>query len=474
MGSVRIPRQSAPLLRHGPLALHQERLRRGAPDRFGAAGKAVTSAWSRAPLLSDVLDPKHNAFSVLRLIMALAVLVSHAVFLATGSFLAEPLVTTTGYSLGQYGVQGFFILSGILVTQSLVTRGDLWDYGRARALRIFPALIVCVAVSVLIVGPALSMLDARAYFASSGVALYVAKTLSLSTGSAHLPGLFMTNPAVGVVNQSLWTLKYEVACYLLLGGFAALVWRATQRRLAVTIAVAAWIALMVAARPGLTQGGNFFETLSYFTLFFGTGAVAFMLRHKIRLCWPPVVGFGLLFAACIGSDWAEISSALFLGYGLLWVATLSFGSLRAYANHNDYSYGTYIYSYPVTQAVLVMWPNVNLLALIATVSGVTLMLAFLSWEFVERPALSLVRGWRKKQLERRIAVSVVDAGSDAAETIPNDGSLQPWVAAQRSVYVPKAASMMADRQAMSPANSLRLRGRIAGIAKATAGTRHLS
>ena len=429
----------------------------------------MTNVWSRAPLLSDVLDPKHNGFSVLRLIMALAVLVSHAVFLATGSFLAEPLVTSTGYSLGQYGVQGFFILSGILVTQSLVTRGDLWDYGRARALRIFPALIVCVAVTVLIVGPALSTLGGRAYFTSSGVALYVAKTLSLSTGSAHLPGLFMTNPAAGVVNQSLWTLKYEVACYLLLGGLAALIWRTTQRKLAVTLAVAAWMALMVTARPGLTQGGNFFETLSYFALFFGTGAVAFLLRNKLRLCWPPVVGFGLLFAAFIGTDWAEISSALFLGYGLLWVATLSFGGLRGYANHNDYSYGTYIYSYPVTQVVLVVWPNLNLLTLITTVSGVTLMLAFLSWEFVERPALSLVRGWRKRQVERRITVPVVDAGSDADAAIANDGLLQIRVTPPRSINVPKAASVMADPHVKSPADSVRLQGRIARIAEATAG-----
>ncbi len=398
MGSQRHPKQTPQPLVLALPARHAERMVRAKrlPLRvnFAALFAGVTQFWTRAPRLADRLDPKQNSFSVLRLMMALAVLISHTIFLASGSFLAEPLVASTGYSLGQYGVQGFFILSGILVTQSLFARQSLWDYGRARAMRIFPALAVCVAVTVLAVGPALSLMGANHYFSSPGVIEYVAKTLSLSTGSAQLPGLFVLNPASGVVNQSLWTLKYEAACYVLLGGLATVVWRAPSRRLATILATGAWLALLAVARPTLTQEAGFLGVLSYFALFFGTGVAAFLGRKWLRLTWQPVVVLCCVFVFALGTEYAEIASALFVGYTLLWLSTLSFGPLRAFANANDYSYGTYIYGFPVAQAILAVWPTINLFSLLVTTAGLTLLLAFMSWTVIERPALRLVQRWR--------------------------------------------------------------------------------
>ena len=395
MGSSRLPRQSAQLLRELP-PQHAKRMARQTPLPFTDELAGIAKAWANAPRLADVLDAQHNNFSVLRLLMALAVLISHTMFLASGSFMAEPLVGSTGYSLGQYGVQGFFILSGILVTQSLVKRGDLVDYGRARAFRIFPALIVCVALTVLVIGPALSIFGAASYFKSFGVIEYVGRTLTLSTGSAGLPGLCVGNPASAVVNQSLWTLKYEVACYLLLGGLAALIWRAPYQRTATMIALAGWAALMLLARPTLTHAGNFLETLTYFALFFGTGVAAFLLRDTLRIVWYPLVPLALFFVTSFGTELAEISAALFFGYAILWLATLSFFWLRTYCNSNDYSYGTYIYGYPVTQAILTLWPGINIVSLLLMTLGCTLALAFLSWELVERPALAWVHRRRTK------------------------------------------------------------------------------
>lgn len=392
MGTYRLPRQTQPLRRSLP-PRHETRLALASQPISTLFGH-LTDSIAKAPRLADILEPERNNFSALRLMMALAVLVSHAVFLATGQFSAEPLVALTGYSLGQYGVQGFFILSGIVVTQSLVKRGDLVDYGRARALRIFPALIVCVLVTALIVGPTFSALGGAAYFKSFAVVQYILKTLSLSTGSAQLPGLFPTNPAPGVVNQSLWTLKYEVTCYLMLAGLAALVWRVEARRKLATAMVAAWAIVMLVARPNLLHENTFIETLAYFALFFGTGAVAFLMRDAIKLSWLPLIVLFAVFVECMDTSFAEIASALFMAYAITWVASLPMGRLRTFANGNDYSYGTYIYSYPVTQVILLLWPSTNIVALVLMTTGVTLLLALLSWELVERPALSLTRRWR--------------------------------------------------------------------------------
>ena len=391
MGSSRVPRYAPQPLRRSLPVQAAER----APVAMPAAAGAITEPWFAAPKLAELLDPEKNSFGVMRLMMALAVLISHAVFLWSGSNAAEPLVALTGYSLGQYGVQGFFILSGILVTQSLVRRGNLLDYARARALRIFPALIVCVVLTALVVGPALSSFTLAEYFGSSGVIRYIAKTLTLSTGSAELPGLFRFNPAGGLVNQSLWTLKYEVGCYLLLAGLSALVLRTQAPRVVTGVLLALWAVAMLILKPDLGHNGPFVDTFAYFALFFGTGAAAYLLRDWIRAGWQPLPVLAVFFGAAIGTDLAEIASALFLCFALLWLSTFTFGDLRAFTNGNDYSYGTYIYSFPVSQAVLAVWPGVNVVSLIALTLAITLVLAFLSWELIERPALQLVHGWRQ-------------------------------------------------------------------------------
>jgi peptidoglycan/LPS O-acetylase OafA/YrhL len=392
MGASRLPKYAPQPLRRAP--------RVDAPPVVARAPSQGTRwPWPHSPRLADILAPERNSFGVLRLMLALAVVVSHAFFLASGRSEAEPLFGLTGYSLGHYGVQGFFMLSGLLVAQSLVTRGNLWDYGRARALRIFPALIACVLVTAVIVGPGLSYFGPHNYIMSTGWLEYIVKTLSLSTGSAQLPGVFALNPAGSVVNQSLWSLKYEVACYLILGGLAAFVAQFQRSPSLIGALMAAWAGTMLWLKPGLFAGADFATVLAYFALFFGTGVAAYLLRDRIRISWQPLPVLALLFVVTWHTDLAEITSAAFVGYGLLWLATHRFGGLRAYTNAHDYSYGVYIYSFPVTQALLSVWPGLNLVSLMAATLGITLGLAFLSWELIERPALSLVRGWRKAPVQ---------------------------------------------------------------------------
>ena len=106
--------------------------------------------------LIDILPPTENNFSLIRLIAAAAVIVSHSWLISTGSEANEPLKSFTIFTLGQHAVNLFFILSGLMVAASLERPPSLIDYGHARILRIFPALIVCVAMTVLVLGPAIT------------------------------------------------------------------------------------------------------------------------------------------------------------------------------------------------------------------------------------------------------------------------------------------------------------------------------
>ena len=88
--------------------------------------------------LKDVADSRENNFNLLRIVAASAVLVSHSYPLSLGPKAAEPLSQSLGVTLGSVAVDVFFVVSGFLVTASLVRRQSSLDFIVGRFLRIFP------------------------------------------------------------------------------------------------------------------------------------------------------------------------------------------------------------------------------------------------------------------------------------------------------------------------------------------------
>ena len=81
---------------------------------------------------------RDNNFNLVRLLAAGCVLLSHSWPLSGTP--GEPFERFANFSLGHFGVDIFFVVSGFLVTGSLFARGTLRSFVRARSLRIFPAL----------------------------------------------------------------------------------------------------------------------------------------------------------------------------------------------------------------------------------------------------------------------------------------------------------------------------------------------
>ncbi len=351
-------------------------------------------AYKSAPatVLADIMDPDRNSFGVIRLAMAFAVLVSHSYFFVTGTPSSEPLVSITGHSLGEHAVQVFFFLSGILVTQSIIKSASVIDFAAARFLRIFPGLAVCVLATALLLGPCVSALNPAAYFADAGLIRYVTKTLFLTTGAAALPGTFLDLPASGLVNMSLWTLKYEVLCYVALG-LAAAAGAFAPRYRAWTIAAFAVVVFGVFLKsPAAAQDYTQLDNLRYFTLYFSTGVLACLMKDRLVIDARILAGLAALFAATLATRWSELTSALFLGYATLCVACIGFGSLRRWTQSTDLSFGVYIYAAPIQQTLLSAYPNLAPHELAALATGFTLVAAFLSWELVEKRSLRARRG----------------------------------------------------------------------------------
>ena len=341
------------------------------------------------PVLADILPPDRNNFAAIRLAMALSVLVSHSYWLATGRSALEPLHAWTQHSLGEHAVQVFFFLSGVVVAQSLFKSRSLIDFASARVLRIFPALIACVLLTALVLGPLVTGASLKAYFADQGVLAYIAKTISLSTGSAPLPGVFGGVPLPRLVNLSLWTLKYEVICYALLAGFGFAAIRFPACRNVMTAGLAIVIALIFAGAPKPIAGYTMADNIRYFILFFGAGTLAYLVRDRLVLTWIALPPLFMAFAFAIGTRFAELTSALFLGYATLMIASLSLPRLRWFTNDQDYSFGVYIFACPIQQMLLDQRPGTGPLELTLVAICIVLPLAILSWQLIERPAMRL-------------------------------------------------------------------------------------
>lgn len=341
--------------------------------------------------LADMLAPDRNSFAIIRMAMALAVLVSHSYWFTIGTTGSQPLVGWTGHSLGEHAVQVFFLLSGILVAQSLHRSGSVVDYACARALRIFPALAVCVVLTAFVLGPIVTNLGLAEYLKDNRVAGYIVKTLTLSTGSAPLPGVFTDVPLANLVNVSLWTLKFEVLGYMALAGLGIAGLMTERYRAWSAVGLGLFVSLVFLRQPLADAKYTAIDNIRYLMLFFFTGVLAFQCRTWLLVHGLIVIPLAALFAASIGTRFVEVSAAVFLGYTMLWVATFSFGPLRAFTNKNDYSYGTYIYAGPIQQMIVHFLPGVAPWVVTAFAVGIAVPLAVYSWELIERPAL----GWRQ-------------------------------------------------------------------------------
>ncbi len=359
---------------------------------------------TKEPFLKDVLDASRNNFGAIRLAMALSVLVSHSYWLTTGQVALEPLHHLTGYTLGEHAVQVFFFLSGVVVTQSLMKSGSLLDFTLARTLRIFPALIVCVLLTALVLGPAMSALTPAAYFSDKGVLGYIVRTVTLSTGSAPLPGVFAETPVPNLVNLSLWTLKYEVACYMLLGAFGMSYLRFERLRPLLTVLLASVVVTAFAGWTRPEEPFGFTDSLRYFVVYFGAGTLAFLMRDRLLVTWRALPPLFALFVLAIGTPFAELTSALFLGYGTLVIAAVPMNGLRRFTNVQDYSYGIYILHCPVQQAIVDRIDGVTPLGLAIVSALIVVPLSVASWNFIEAPAIRARRrivGLLRTGLRRR-------------------------------------------------------------------------
>jgi peptidoglycan/LPS O-acetylase OafA/YrhL len=342
--------------------------------------------------LSEYAVGRDNNFNLIRLMAALSVIFSHSVAVLGLPSSREFFFDHLGLSLAEMAVDVFFVTSGFLVTGSLVNRGNLIGYLWARALRIYPAIWAMLILTVFALAPALTALPLADYFASPKTHEYFVKCATLIGGVRYsLPGVFETIPLHGEFNGSLWTLPIELRLYAYLGaGWLALAlapsFRVRALSLALPIAAAAVLLTILRGRL-LGAPFNVADTRIFMFLY---GSTLYLWRDKVPVA--PVILFASLASLLVAS---VDQRAFFIVYVLclaplvLHLAYLPKGRVRGFNDWGDWSYGVYIYAFPIQQTLAFLFPAMPLIAMIAGSSAITLGIAALSWTLIERRALAL-------------------------------------------------------------------------------------
>lgn len=322
----------------------------------------------------------HNHFNLLRIIAASAVIVSHSFPLSLGRSAVEPLQSFAGFSLGSAAVKAFFAISGYFILLSFERRRSNLAFIIARASRILPGLLAVSLIAAFIVGPLLTMLPG--YFGYRATWLYPVHVVSLIDLGPPLPGVFATNPFPNVVNGSLWTLFFEVACYV--GLFLTGV---LTRRFWLVLAI--YVPTYILCRYFLSI--VLFATLS---LPFLLGMAVYRYPLILKRDWAVgLLGIAVL-SSMLGFRIEELWS-LAIGYGVLWAGFAKADWLLHYNRFGDYSYGTYIYGFLIQQVIAASMQGIRPAAMMAFALPIAWVCGVLSWNLIEEPGLKLRRvHWR--------------------------------------------------------------------------------
>jgi peptidoglycan/LPS O-acetylase OafA/YrhL len=358
-------------------------------------------------------DARHNSVNALRLLLAGLVLVSHTIQDSTGG--PDPIGWLTGshVDIGTMAVDGFFALSGFLIAGSFVHSPSVWRYLWRRALRILPGFYVCLIVSAAVIAPLAWVLehgDLAGYpvFGDASATSYVWRNAGLYITQFHIADAFEGN----AVNGSLYTLFYEFVCYLLVAvvGVAGVL----TRRAWVMVAIfgLAWVLLLTeaVADTGLVIGHPTREILMRFGTMFLAGTLGLLYADRIRLTVRGGIVAGLTLGAALlicmpiqSEVRSELTYTALASPAVAYLVLLAGSSrrLQGIGSRRDLSYGLYVYAWPVQATLLVVGAASWWLPLYFAVSlAIAMALAFLSWTFVEAPALAL-KSWTPRALQRQ-------------------------------------------------------------------------
>lgn len=333
--------------------------------------------------LASLSNNKENNFNAIRLLAAVLVIYSHhfALYYGAGIHL-DPLamISNSKLSFGALAVNIFFVISGFLIAASFLNNSLL------RFIFMIFLTIICFYFL-------FSHENFMAYINRNDVLSYLKNIFILLGLNVVIDGVFTNNVYPSTINGSLWTLPWELRMYILLTIVALF---STYRRIVILlIAILSPIVYIVNDIINITENLSIILALRM-TSFFFIGAAFYFFKDKIYIS-NKISGLLLLFIFFTiiteSADLIFVLNVVAVPY-LIFYFAYKIPQIKFLNGKNDYSYGLYIYAFPIQQFIIMINYKNNLVSnshfyfslILSTV--LIFIFAYLSWHMVEKKFLS--------------------------------------------------------------------------------------
>lgn len=346
-------------------------------------------------------DHRLNNFDFLRFVFASLVLFYHSFPLLLGVGNRQPYFGEGSATLaGGSSVAFFFVISGFLVSASWIRVPSFRPYIAKRVLRIYPAFLLAMVFCAFVAGP-LGTDNVLVYWHHFKIfkALIYLFLLPADVVGPDMALMFTHQPFPRVIDGSCWTLRCEFTMYLLVALLGATglyrLWQGKGVLLLFGLLYCLYAGAQISGHAILPSKpipwiGNPNDWLRLSTCFL-SGMTYYCYRNYVPLSYKLfAVSIAVLIAAAFKPQWFSALIPIFGSYALFFIALSPAVKLHNFARYGDFSYGMYLYAFPIQQLLIRHFAtelNPYLLSLAAF--PLSLFCAVISWHCVEKPSLML-------------------------------------------------------------------------------------
>lgn len=334
--------------------------------------------------IEEGLNRRNDNLLIIRIIAASLVIYGHAPAISPNIKNTDIFVLLGfKYYSGTIAVNLFFLISGFLVTGSLLRqKGNILNFFKLRAIRVIPAFLVNLIILALFIGPIATDLTINEYFKNPETWKYITKNMKFSADMAwHLPGVMQTEQVSSinesVVNGSIWSIPAEVRMYFLLGiiGLSGLF----STKTIATCTTILLLAIGLFSPQYLPLHQSWLEPGMYF----GIGILIFLHRASIHISPLMAISFIVLSFITRHSPGYPITFALTLSSLTFTLAYIK-PCTQWLEKYGDPSYGIYLWGWPCQQFIAHTIPQANLALHTILSILLSMLFGYASWHLIEK------------------------------------------------------------------------------------------
>ncbi|WP_367773638.1 acyltransferase [Flavobacterium sp. WC2421] len=335
--------------------------------------------------ISEFLNKDNNNLDLARILLACLVIVGHSEAInGSGIYWIDPFHHFLKFTYaGAFAVKVFLFISGLVVTNSYLSKKSVVYFVISRLFRILPGLLFVLLVTVFIFGPIVTNLEFKEYLSQLNYFAYIRHNIVFYSDYL-LPGVFVENLYPNIVNGSLWTLRYEIGCYIILPILFLFLGNRNKKYFIFPILLV-FIDTLLPNRFFLGFIDNNPEKY-LLPMAFAYGVFFAIFSTKIFINIYVVLVSFLVFFFLKSTIYAEILFTLASCNLVLFLSSLKY--ILKMKPKYDISYGVYLWGFLIQQTLFSLFGHINIIIHCLLAILFSVVLAVITFIFIEKPFMN--------------------------------------------------------------------------------------